>query len=518
MPLLRNKRTFASAFRPLGLIIVVALFFGAVFAQDHVDNEVLVKISSGGESRGISRLSREGYSDVKRIGKTDWYLVKLSDRQTIADALRSLGRYDTILGVQPNFIYRLHQIPNDPQWDTTGLYGLQRISAPAAWDITTGSPEVVVANIDTGMRLTHEDLAANIWVNPGEIPNNGIDDDNNGFIDDVHGWDFRFNDNDPSDQHGHGTHTGGTIGAVGNNALGVVGVNWNVRIMPIKIFSQAANDTTSAMLIAAYDYVRMMKERGVNIRVANNSYGGCPEACGYDQATKDAIDALGDAGVLNVFSAGNAGSNVELSPFYPGSYDSPSILNVAASNFSDGRASFSNFGLISVDVAAPGAGIQSTTNGSNSSYGPMGGTSMAAPHVSGVAALLAAHHPHLSAASIKATIMNSSDQLAAWSGVVRSGGRLNAANALLSPTICNFDPSMKTVALPTKGGSFVATINAAANCDYSVATDVNWISIFGPKTRSSTSKIEFWVRINPTISRQGVVRIGDRELLVTQTR
>src|SRR6185369_14617368 len=172
--------------------------------------------------------------------------------------------------------------------------------------------------------------------------------------DDVHGYDFRFNDPDPWDEHGHGTHTAGTIGAVGNNSLGVVGVNWTVSIMPIKVYSAAANDSTSAMLINAYNYVRMMKNRGVNIRVTNNSYGDCPEACGYDQATKDAIDALGDAGVLNVFAAGNANTNIDNSPFYPASYTSPSIIAVAASELNDNRASFSNYGPTTVDLAAPG--------------------------------------------------------------------------------------------------------------------------------------------------------------------
>jgi hypothetical protein len=160
-------------------------------------------------------------------------------------------------------------------------------------------PERCRRDIDTGANYNHPDLAANMWTNPGEINGNMIDDDGNGFVDDFYGWDFRFNDSDPFDQHGHGTHTSGTIGAVGNNGVGVVGVNWTVRLMTIKIYSAAATDTTSAQLIAAYQYVLMMKNRGINIRVTNNSYGGCPETCGYDQATKDAIDALGNAGILN---------------------------------------------------------------------------------------------------------------------------------------------------------------------------------------------------------------------------
>src|SRR5678815_4018924 len=166
------------------------------------------------------------------------------------------------------------------------------------------------------------------------------------------------------------------------------------------------DSTTSAMLINAYNYIRMMKLRGVNIRVTNNSYGGCNEACGYDQATKDALDSMGNAGILNVFAAGNSNQNNDVTPSYPVSYTSPSILGVAASTSTDAKASFSSYGAASVDLAAPGVNILSTTFGSNSSYGIMSGTSMATPHAAGAAALLAAYNPNLSAASLKATLMN----------------------------------------------------------------------------------------------------------------
>ena len=318
------------------------------------------------------------------------------------------------------------------------MYEMQKISAPAAWDLTTGSQQTVVAVIDTGIKYTHEDLAANMWTNPGEIAGNGIDDDGNGFVDDVYGYDFFYNDSDPLDENGHGTHTAGTIGAVGNNSLGVVGVNWNVRLMAIKIYSASGNGTTSAMLINAYNYVRMMRERGVNIRVTNNSYGGCDEACGYDQATKDAIDALGRANVLQVFAAGNNGQNVETTPFYPGSYTSPSILTVAASDQNDNRASFSNYGATSVDVAAPGV--------SDSQHGQNDGKLRNfkrnfdgfAHTTAGAAALLASQNPNLSAASLKATLINSVDVLSNWNGIVKSGGRINVARALQNQTVCAF--------------------------------------------------------------------------------
>ncbi len=321
---------------------------------------------------------------------------------------------------------------------------------------------------------------------------------------------------DPTDQHGHGTHVSGTIGAVGNNGLGVVGVNWNVRLMQIKIYNAAGNDTTSAMLIEAYGYVRMMRQRGVNIRVTNNSYGGCAEACSYDQATRDAIEALGDADVLNVFAAGNSGVNIDVQPFYPASYDLPSILSVGASNSSDGRVF--NFGPVSVDLAAPGVSIRSTTNGSNASYGNMSGTSMAAPHVSGAAALIAAYHPKLSATSLKATIMSNVDALPQWDGFVKTGGRLNVANALMTPTVCEFNVSDTEVLMPTKGGYVTIDVVAPANCDYSVKRSVNWLFVETGTVESGSATLRIRVGFNRTISRTGTVKIGDKTLTIRQSR
>jgi subtilisin family serine protease len=503
---------------------IIALLFLSIgaFSQRKADafvkDELLVKFADSRTESVSETLLSNGARFVKDLGNNGWTLVKITDGKSVERAIESFTKFPQIIAVQPNFYYSLQATPNDPQFGATGMYGMTRISAPQAWDITTGSSNVVVANIDTGMRMTHEDLAANIWTNTGEIANNGIDDDNNGFIDDVNGWDFRFDDSNPADEHGHGTHTGGTIGAAGNNMLGVPGVNWNVRIMVIKIYSQAANDTTSAMLINAYNYVRLMRERGVNIRVTNNSYGGCNEACSYDQATKDALDALGNADVLNVFAAGNNGQNVETTPFYPGSYDSPSILNVAASNSADNKAGFSNFGLASVDLAAPGVGTLSTTNTSNSSYNLSSGTSMAAPHVSGVAALLAAHNPSLSAASLKATLMNTVDPLAQWSTFVKTGGRMNAFAALQNQTVCSFTPSQANINARTKGGFFTFDVAAGANCDYTIATSANWITVDGPKNRSGAGQVSVYVRLNRTISRQGTITVGGTAITVNQAR
>jgi subtilisin family serine protease len=440
---------------------------------------------------------------------------------TVADAVEQYQKLEGVIAVQPNFYYHLLATPNDPQFVSTGMYGLSKISAPQAWDLTTGSSTVVVADIDTGMRYTHQDLAPNAWLNTGEIAGNGIDDDNNGFIDDVRGWDFFYNDSNPiDDAGGHGTHTAGTIGAAGNNLLNVVGVNWNVTIMPIKIYSPNGADSTSAMLVNAYNYVRMMKLRGVNIRVTNNSYGGCGEACGYDQATKDALDAMGDAGILNVFAAGNSAVNndINATDAYPSFYNSPSILAVASSTSTDARSSFSSWGPVSVDLAAPGSGVLSTYNTSDTATQTLSGTSMATPHTAGAAALLSAYNPNLSVASLKATLMNTVDALPAWTSLVKSGGRLNVFAALQNQTVCSFNLSTAAIAARTKGGYYSVNMTVPQNCDYSIKSNVNWIKISGANVGSGNGTVSFRVSLNPGISRTGTLTIAGQTVTVTQSR
>ncbi|MEP6848502.1 MAG: S8 family serine peptidase, partial [Acidobacteriota bacterium] len=488
-------------------------------SESFVSGEILVKFRAGTDGAAMKKANAIlGAQTVERLGDLGWVRVKLGAAITVEKAVSRYTQFADVEAVQPNFYYALLNTPNDPQFTSPGMYGLSKISAPSAWDMTTGSSAVVVADIDTGMRYTHEDLAANVWTNPGEIPNNGVDDDGNGFIDDVHGYDFRFNDPDPADENGHGTHTAGTIGAAGNNLLGVVGVNWNVKIMPIKIYSAGAADSTSAMLVNAYNYVRLMKNRGVNIRVTNNSYGDCPEACGYDQATKDAIDALGDAGVLNVFAAGNANNNNDLSPFFPATYTSPSILAVAASDSNDNKAGFSSYGATTVDLAAPGLGILSTYFSSDSSYRALSGTSMATPHTAGAAALLSAWNPALSVASLKATLMNTVDPLANWVGVVKSGGRLNIANAMLNPTVCSYGLASTSINLPTKGGEFSVNVTAPQNCDFTAKSPVNWIHVSGADVISGSKTVTFRATFNPAITRATTLTIAGQTVQVRQSR
>ncbi|HEV8591387.1 MAG TPA: S8 family serine peptidase, partial [Pyrinomonadaceae bacterium] len=481
----------------------------------------LIKIESGKDRILSDSLASAGAKIVENLGNPNWRRIKLADGITVEESIKEFSSLPGVIVVQPNFYYHLLLTPNDPQFTSSGMYGLTKISAPQAWDLTTGSSSVVVADIDTGMRYTHQDLAPNAWINPGEIAANGVDDDSNGFIDDVYGWDFFYNDSNPiDDAGGHGTHTAGTIGAAGNNLLNVVGVNWNVKIMPIKIYSPNGADSTSAMLVNAYSYIRMMKLRGVNIRVTNNSYGDCGEACGYDQATKDALDAMGDAGILNVFAAGNSAVNNDITPAhsYPSVYTSPSIIAVASSTNTDARSSFSCWGPTSVDLAAPGSSVLSTYNTSDSATATLSGTSMATPHVTGAAALLSAYNPSLSVASLKATLMNTVDVLPAWTGLVKSNGRLNIFAALQNQTVCNFNLSNTSISARTKGGYYSINMTAANNCDYSVKSNANWIKIAGSDVGSGSGSISFRVTVNPSISRTGTITVAGQTVTVTQSR
>ncbi len=498
------------------IFLFPVFLYGQQREKGEVPGELLVKFRSGITLQRSRELNEKNKAiTLQRFADIGWERVKLPSGKSIHAAIAAYREDTEVEAVQPNYYYHLLATPNDPSFGS--LWGMAKISAPQAWDLNTGSSTVVIANIDTGVKYDHEDLAANMWTNPGEVNNNGLDDDNNGFVDDYYGYDFFFNDPNPLDENGHGTHTSGTMGAVGNNSLGVVGVNWSVRIMAIKIYDNDGFGTTSAMLINAYNYVRMMKLRGINIRVSNNSYGGCDEACGYDQATKDAIDALGSAGVLQVFAAGNDGLNIDTFPQYPAAYNSPWIITVSNSTSTDTRNGGSNFGAVNVDLAAPGTSILSTLNGATP-YGNLSGTSMAAPHVTGAAALLASHNPNLSLASLKATILNTVDVLPAWNGIVKTGGRLNVAQALQNQTVCSFNFANSPISVGTKGGPVSISVTAGTNCDFRAKSNVRWIKVLGNDSFSGNGVVTFWVTVNPTVSRSATINIAGTEVTVNQSR
>jgi subtilisin family serine protease len=418
-----------------------------------VPGEVLVKFGVGITDQTMAQaLSAVQAQAIERFEEVRVTRLRLGEGVDVEEAVQRLGQLAQVEYAEPNYIYHTmevtQQLPNDSRFgelwgmDNTGQTGGTPdadIDAPEAWQIQTGDKTVLVAVIDTGVDYTHPDLAANVWTNPDEIPDNGFDDDDNGYVDDVRGWDFANNDNDPMDDNLHGTHVAGTIGAVGNNGLGVAGVNWEVSIMPLKFLdangSGSTADAIKAVLYAANN----------GARILSNSWGGG----GFSQALLDAIEVANSKGALFVAAAGNEGNNNDQVPNYPSNYDTENVVAVAATDHEDGLADFggggggggdgcgctmavagvgSNYGPTTVDLGAPGENILSTVPGN--AYRSLSGTSMATPHVSGVAALLLAQAPGLSVTELKSKLLDSVDPLPSLQGKMVTGGRLNAAKAL----------------------------------------------------------------------------------------
>ncbi len=350
-------------------------------------------------------------------------------------------RYPTeIEFAEPDLILRLHLIPNDP------LFGLQwhlrdrnilperraDIWAPEAWDITTGSSEVVVAVIDSGLDATHPDLARKLFVNPAEIPGNGVDDDRNGFVDDVSGWDFIRDDNNPDDENGHGTWVSSLIAAETNNALDIAGVSWGSRLLPLKAGDAQGNILLSAA-IRAVNYATAMAPSGV--RVLNMSFGGQGTSVGFERA----LQAANEAQILAVASAGNESQDTDRNPSLPSSLTTrlDNLVAVAATDRFNGLAYFSNYGRLSVDVGAPGVGILGLTVrnpaaelGRSSGTLSANGTSAAAPLVSGIAALIYSAYPESRPIQVKIRILANADRFPELAEKLVSGGRANAFRAL----------------------------------------------------------------------------------------
>jgi subtilisin family serine protease len=312
---------------------------------------------------------------LSAITGNDYYLVTGEKENKVLTALEAADR---TVQAFPNIVKHLDQtIPDDPyllnQWCHINPDNPQSdMESSRAWDKSTGSSEVVVALIDSGVDYSHPDLEANIWTNPGEIEGNGIDDDGNGYVDDIHGIDSGDQDSDPMDYDGHGTHVAGIMGAVGDNGLGVCGVNWQVKIMVLKGFEEESDGMDTTMELEAIDYLLDMKSRGINIVAVNASYGYTGEE---DALEKEAIEALGQAGILFMAAAGNSSDDNDDNTdytHYPSSYDLDNIVSVAASDAVGLLAYFSNYGAVSVDLAAPGDTILSTVK-SDYVYTPAAG-------------------------------------------------------------------------------------------------------------------------------------------------
>jgi subtilisin family serine protease len=423
-------------FRTLQVLVICSLLlllFVPIQSQQtaqYANDRVIVKLKPGIQSADIdairTSLDASVLKHLKLIGAELWKISGVS----VDDAIARYRSDPRVLYIEPDYIvHALEVIPNDPSFGL--LWGMHNtgqtggtpdadIDAPEAWEITTGN-NVVLGVIDTGVDWSHADLANNIWSNPGETAGNGLDDDGNGYIDDVRGWDFVNNDNDPMDDNGHGTHVSGTIAASGNNGIGVVGVSWSAKIMPLKFLDYSGGGYTSNAVLAV-EYATMM-----GARFTNNSWGGG----GYSSALYDAIAAAGSAGMLFVAAAGNSGENNDITPHYPSSYDLDNIISVAATDHNDNLAGFSCYGAVSVDLAAPGVDIYSCLPGGT--YGYNSGTSMSTPHVSGAVSLFWSQYPSTPHLSVKERMLASVDVIPSLAGMVLTGGRLNVAKMVAEP-------------------------------------------------------------------------------------
>jgi len=321
-------------------------------------------------------------------------IVSVPEGAVVESLLAVFRQSGLVEYAEPDFQGEALVEPNDSSFVDGSLWNLHNtgqgggaadadIDAPEGWDAQNTAEHVVVAVIDTGVRYTHEDLAANIWVNPDETAGNGIDDDGNGYTDDVHGINAIINSGDPNDDHGHGTHVSGIVGGVGNNRVGVVGVCWRVQIMACKFLEPSGNGLISDA-IKCIDYAR---SKGAD--VINTSWGS---PTFNSAALRDAFDSARQAGIIVTAAAGNSAESNDTHPLYPASYDLENIISVAATTRTDGLAAFSNYGATTVDVAAPASRVFSCWNGSDSDYRYLDGTSMAAPHVAGTCALVRARY------------------------------------------------------------------------------------------------------------------------------
>jgi subtilisin family serine protease len=435
----------------LASVIVVPTTFANAEApatpisEEHVQDEVIVGYFDNGTPAENEAVRGNSYKAVNAVSKTrisprvtNTEVLKIGNGVSVEAAIARLKNQPGIRFVEPNYILRTMATSNDPSFIDGSLWGMYGVSttpanqfgsnAASAWSAGfTGSQDVVIGVIDEGIQITHPDLAANIWKNPIEIPGNGIDEDNNGYVDDVNGWDFAGGNNSVYDGTGddHGTHVAGTIGGAGGNSIGVAGVSWNVKMISAKFLGSTGGTTANA--VKAVDYLTdLKKNRGVNIVATSNSWGGG----GFSQSLLDAINRGGDEGILFVAAAGNSAANNDITASYPSNYrcTTPTratdcVIAVAAISSTGGIASFSSYGATTVDLGAPGVSTYSTLP--NGTYGSYSGTSMATPHVTGAVALCKSIFPSITLAQIRSAVLGSATATTSLSGKTATGGRLN---------------------------------------------------------------------------------------------
>ncbi len=383
---------------------------------DHVPNRIFVRFADPENSPINVQILDEVGGTIRSESKLVPGLVTVDTSIPVDRALKVLSsKRNAIKYVEPVYIVEAFDtIPNDPMYND--LYGMEQVRAHQAWDDHVGDQDFIIAIIDTGVDYTHQDLVANMWTNPGEIPGNGQDDDGNGYVDDVYGYDFSNYDSDPMDFNGHGTHCAGTVGGVGNNGVGVAGVNWHCRIVGAQFLSSGGSGSTDGA-IDAVEYCAINQ-----FKVSNNSWGGG----GFSQALFDVVQAAGDDyGHIFVAAAGNGGS---YGASYPAAMTCTNLIAVAATDINENMASFSQYHPVEVDLGAPGVDVLSSTPGNNYSY--YSGTSMATPHVAGGVGLIYSVLGDSSATEVIDIILSTTRSIPSMEGNTVTGGVLNVAEAL----------------------------------------------------------------------------------------
>jgi subtilisin family serine protease len=472
--------------------------------QRYAADQIVVKLKPEVESASDDIMAEEILStrgvraetiSPRSNGKIE--LLHLNSNVSVEEAVRRAQADPRVEYAEPDyFVYAMDTVPNDPRFLSGEMWGLStascsfcspgsespNIDATRAWDITTGSDNVVAVILDTGVELQHEDLAANAWVNPREIPDNGIDDDGNGFVDDVNGWNFFDGTNQTfksTSEDFHGTHVAGSIGAVGNNGKGVAGVAWNVKLMSLKFLGGTQGKGSTSNAVRGINYAIDMRNHGVNVRVINASWGGGSDS----QSLREAISAANAAGILFVCAAGNAGVNIDSNPDFPGSYakDYSGTVSVAAVDAGGRVASFSNVGHDSVSLAAPGVSILSTYPGGF--YAGLSGTSMSTPYVSGIAVLLWSRYPDLAPAEVKQRIVDTSEPINDLVSLAARSGRASAYDALTGRIAPPRSPQVLKVAFSKK----VLTIDGFGFANGSAVVEVEGAGLPTPDYDSAYS-------------------------------
>ncbi|MEC9093259.1 MAG: S8 family serine peptidase [Planctomycetota bacterium] len=458
-----------------------------VNVEDYHQSRIIVQFEETAMPSSTVEVGQRKLEIGERIGREDSLRrVHVPVGLTVETALTQLRKRPDVKFAELDYRVDVTGAPNDPSFGQ--LWGLHNtgqsggtadadIDALEAWEITTGSSSTIVAVIDTGVDYTHQDLAGNMWVNTGEIAGNGVDDDGNGYIDDIHGYDFYDSDGDPMDTGGHGTHVAGTIGAVGDNGSGVVGVNWDVQIMALRFLGPDGGYISDAVLALNYAV-----DNGAQI--SNNSWGGG----GFSNSMYTAISNARSNGHLFVAAAGNDyGNDNDSNPHYPSNYDLDNVVSVASTTRNDQLSSFSNIGSTTVDLAAPGSSIYSTLPGD--SYGTLSGTSMATPHVSGAIALVKSHDPSLSYQEILDRIYGSVDPLPALDGQMVTGGRLNVATALAGESAAIFVTPVSGLQTSESGATASFTVMLATQPTANVTLSL--LSSDPSEGTTSTSELTF---------------------------